>query len=113
MAIKIQGDTVIYDDKVFKVGSGTTAQRPASPALGMIWYNTDIQSFEGYDGTSWGSIGGGATGGGSDEIFYLNGKTVTTNYTVPGTNNAMTTGPITVNDGVSVTVSDGARWVVL
>jgi len=63
MAIKIQGDTVIFDDKVFKFGSGTTAQRPASPALGMVWYNTSLQTFEGYNGTTWGAIGGA----GSDE----------------------------------------------
>jgi hypothetical protein len=64
MAIKIQGDTVIFDDKVFKVGSGTTAQRPASPATGMIWFNTDLNSFEGYDGTAWAPIGGA----GEDEL---------------------------------------------
>lgn len=60
MAIRIQGDTVIFDDKVFKVGSGTTAQRPASPALGMLWFNTDLNSFEGYNGTEWSAVGGGA-----------------------------------------------------
>ena len=53
MAIKIQGDTVIFDDKVFKLGSGTSAQRPVSPGVGMIWYNTEIGSFEGYNGTQW------------------------------------------------------------
>lgn len=58
MAIRIQGDTVIFDDKVFKVGSGTTAQRPATPALGMIWYNTELARFEGYNGLVWGAIGG-------------------------------------------------------
>lgn len=60
MAIRIQGDTVIFDDKVFRVGQGTTAQRPASPQTGMIWFNTDISSFEGYDGVEWAPIGGGA-----------------------------------------------------
>ena len=59
MAIKISGDTVIFDDKVFKVGSGTIAQRPASPSLGMIWFNTEVNSFEGYDGIAWAPIGGG------------------------------------------------------
>ena len=58
MAIKIQGDTVIYDDKVFQVGSGITSARPAVPALGMIWFNTELASFEGYDGTEWTAIGG-------------------------------------------------------
>lgn len=59
MAIRIQGDTVIYDDKVFKVGSGTTAQRPATPVLGMLWFNTELNSFEGYNGTAWAAVGGG------------------------------------------------------
>jgi len=60
MAIKIQGDIVIYDDKVFRLGSGTTLERPASPATGMIWFNTDINSFEGYNGTAWSAVGGGS-----------------------------------------------------
>jgi len=58
MAIKIQGDTVIFDDKVFRLGSGTTLQRPVSPATGMIWFNTTLNSFEGYNGTAWSSVGG-------------------------------------------------------
>lgn len=58
MAIKIQGDTVIYDDKVFKLGTGTTAERPATPAVAMMWFNTDLGAFEGYDGTDWSQVGG-------------------------------------------------------
>lgn len=71
MAIKISGDTVIYDDKVFRVGSGTSSERPASPALGMIWYNTEIGTFEGYNGTIWGSIGGAGADGGFANSVYL------------------------------------------
>ena len=33
-----------------KVPAGTTAERPGSPALGMLRYNTDTGFFEGYDG---------------------------------------------------------------
>lgn len=94
--------------------AGTDAQRDGSPVAGYIRFNTTLGTFEGYDGSAWGAIGGGgATGGGSDEVFIQNDKVVTTNYTIPTDKNAMTTGPITINDGVSVTVSDGARWVVL
>jgi hypothetical protein len=59
MAIKISGDTVIFDDKVFRVGSGTTAQRPQNPEVGMVRFNTDLDSLEGYNGVEWGPIGGG------------------------------------------------------
>lgn len=34
--------------------SGTTAQRPASPATGMMRFNTTTGSVEVYNGTSWG-----------------------------------------------------------
>ena len=57
--------------------------------------------------------GGGATGGGTDKIFVENGQVVTANYTVSATTNAMTTGPIDINSGVTVTVETGARWVVI
>jgi phage protein U/cytoskeletal protein CcmA (bactofilin family) len=32
---------------------GTTAQRPSLPEAGMVRFNTDINQYEGYDGTSW------------------------------------------------------------
>ena len=57
--------------------------------------------------------GAGATGAGGDEVFFQNDQVVTTNYTIPADKNAMTTGPIQIDDGVTVTVSDGARWVVI
>jgi len=93
--------------------AGTTAERDGSPAGGYLRFNTTTSTFEGYNGTVWKAVGGGATGGGSDEIFVENGQNVTTNYTIPSTRNAMSTGPITVDSGVTVTISSGSRWVVL
>lgn len=95
-----------------KLNVGTTAQRPAA-ASGLVRYNTTISKFEGYGATAWGALGGGATGGGADQVFVENGQTVTTSYTLSTGFNAMSTGPITVASGVTVTVPSGARWVVL
>jgi hypothetical protein len=95
-----------------KLPVGTTAQQPTG-ANGKIRFNSDIGKYEGYAGSSWSSLGGGATGGGSDEIFIENGQNVTTSYTIPSTKNAMSTGPITIDAGAVVTVSSGSRWVVL
>ena len=88
---------------------GTTAQRDASPATGQLRFNSTDASFEGYDGTEWGSIGGGA----ADGVFYENEQAVASSYTILATKNAMTAGPITINSGVTVTIETGARWVVL
>jgi hypothetical protein len=40
-----------------KVPTGTVAQRP-TPAQGQIRFNSDDTTFEGYDGTAWGALGG-------------------------------------------------------
>ena len=63
--------------------------------------------------TASGGGGGAATGGGSDEVFFENDQTVTTNYSITASHNAMTAGPITINNGVTVTVPSGVRWVVV
>lgn len=55
----------------------------------------------------------GATGGGSDQIFWENDKTVTTSYTMTTNKNAVTAGPITINNGVTVTIPDGSTWTVV
>ena len=62
---------------------------------------------------SWSGIGGGATGGGTDQIFVENGQTVTTSYVIPAGKNASSVGPITINSGVTVTVLSDSRWVIL
>ena len=91
---------------------GTTAQRPTG-ATGYLRFNTTTSSFEGYNGSAWGSIGGGAAGGGTDAIFYNNGQTVTTDYTIPTNYNAGTFGPISINSGITVTVPSGSTWSIV
>ena len=67
------------------------------------------------DGTdiSWGDAAAGATGAGSDKIFWENGQTVTQNYTITNNQNAMSAGPITINNGVTVTIGDGETWTIV
>lgn len=42
--------------------TGTTAQRDGSPTTGFLRFNSTTTSFEGYNGSEWGSIGGGGSG---------------------------------------------------
>jgi hypothetical protein len=95
------------------IPKGTTAERPVSPVNGEIRYNTTTSQFEGYQGGAWGQLGGGATGGGSDTVFVENTRIVTTNYTIPVGKSAESVGPITINAGITVTISADERWVVL
>jgi len=95
------------------IPAGTTAQRPVSPANGYMRYNTTTSQFEGYQGGAWGQLGGGATGGGGDEVFVENGVTVTADYTLTTGKNAESVGPIIINATKTVTVPSGQRWVIL
>ena len=108
------------DAKVAKTAStgsaalptGTTAQRDGTPTAGYMRYNSTTASFEGY-GSAWGSIGGGATGAGGDAVFMENELIVTTDYTLSTNKSALSVGPVTINSGVSVTITSGYTWVVL
>lgn len=95
-----------------KVPTGSTAQRPA-PVAGMVRFNSSTQTFEGYNGSSWGAIGGGALGSGGNYMFYENDTTVTASYTITTGKNAVSAGPVTVADGVTITIPDGSSWTVV
>lgn len=73
---------------------GTTSQRSGSG----IRYNTTLSRYEGYDinASTWSTIGGGATGGGANQVFYENDQNITASYTIGANKNAMTTGPVTI-----------------
>tara|TARA_B100000424_G_scaffold20890_1_gene14848 strand:- start:8 stop:592 length:585 start_codon:yes stop_codon:yes gene_type:complete len=96
------------------VPSGTTAQRDGSPAVGMFRHNSTLNQFEGYNNGAWGAIGGGAgaTGGGTDEVFFESDQTATTSYTLSSGKHAHTVSP-TINSGVTITVPSGAILVIL
>jgi len=111
IAISSAGQVSLSATNALKLNVGTTAQRPSN-AAGLIRYNSTLGQFEGYT-SAWGGLGGGATGGGSDQVFVENSDDVTTNYTITSGKNAMSVGPITVESGVVVTIPSGSRWVVL
>lgn len=139
------------------LAKGTTAQQPTGVA-GSLRFNTDTNTFEGYNGTAWSAVGGGstlsndtttatnlypifaaATTGtpttvytGNAKLLYkpstgeftssvltagngivVNSQSVATSYTIAAGYSAMSSGPITIASGQTVTVSSGCRWVVL
>jgi hypothetical protein len=66
-----------------------------------------------YYSTVWTQIGGGATGGGNDQVFVENTLVVSVNYELPTGKNASSVGPITINSGIIVTIPSDQRWVIL
>jgi hypothetical protein len=45
--------------------------------------------------------------------IITNSQTISASYTIPSTDNAVSSGPVTVASGQTVTVSSGSRWVIL
>lgn len=99
------------------IPSGTTAERPASPQPGYVRFNTDIDKYEGWDGTTWGPLGADTAITVNEVAATSDGQTVfTIGYTV-GTsyfyfngvllNNA----DITATNGTSVTLASGTGVV--
>jgi len=107
------GDVTMLSTGYVLIPKGTTAERPLVPVAGEIRYNTDYGQYEGYYASGWSQIGGGATGGGGDQVFVENGVTVTTSYTLTTNKNAESVGPITINATKTVTIPSGQRWVIL
>jgi hypothetical protein len=107
------GNVTVTSVGFVKLPVGTTAERDGTPVDGMIRYNSTLGRYEGYANSAWGGLGGGATGGGNDQIFIQNGQTVTTNYTITALHNAGTFGPISIDDGVTVTIPDGSTWSII
>jgi hypothetical protein len=103
------GDGTFSGTGQVKLPAGTTAQRSGSPADGMLRYNTDLDSFEGYVDGIWGGIGGAQAGG----AIMTNKSTASVSYTIASGENGLSVGPITVSSGITITVSSGQRWLVL
>jgi hypothetical protein len=49
----VTGDIIMSGTGFLDVPVGTTAQRPVTPSVGMIRFNTTRSCFEGYNGTGW------------------------------------------------------------
>jgi hypothetical protein len=49
----------------------------------------------------------------SSNGITVNANTIAADYTIAATNNGMSAGPVTVNSGITVTVSSGSTWVVV
>jgi hypothetical protein len=105
-----------------RTGSGAVSTRSVAAGTGIsvtngngvsgnpTIANTGVTSINGLTGSISFS---GATGGGTDQAFFLNDVTIFDNYTIPLNKNAITAGPITVAEGKTVTVQDGSTWTIV
>jgi hypothetical protein len=74
---------------------------------------TQFSGIQFADGTILTSAISGATGGGSDRIFWQNGTTVNNSYTIPANTNAGTFGPVTIASTATITISNNSVWTIV
>ena len=80
-------------NSVFRLPSGTTAQRPTGVSAGTIRYNSSTDNAEIYvadDGSGsagWTEVAGGGPSLGEDSIIRCNGTTIAENITIGPTAN--------------------------
>lgn len=123
---------VIQNPTSYSVSGNTLTISPAignAVAFYVRYLTTTLQSFAPSQGTvgisqlsATGTPSSGtflrgdntwAAAGAQNDIFYENGQTVSTNYTITSTRNAMSAGPVTINTGVTVTIDTGGNWVIV
>lgn len=79
--------------------------------VGDLWIDSTASAsplLKTYNGTSWVQLGS------SDDVFVrLNTQTILSNYTMPVGYNGVTAGPITIANGVTVTIPDGCSWSIV
>lgn len=109
---KLDADAAWSTTASIKLPVGNTAQR-GTAASGRIRFNNELNQFEGYNGTAWGAIGAGATGGAGNYVFFENDINITQSYSITTGKNAMTAGPVSINEDVDVTVPDGSVWTIV
>lgn len=90
-------DTVLSSSTGSKISftSGTKDVFCTYPANQSIYYNDSTKV----------AVTGGA--------IWENTNTIASSYTISTNTNAMSTGTVTINSGVTVTVPTGSRWVIV
>lgn len=108
-------DNAIDSDTI--LNSSITSAKIANNAVGITQLNVadgtvnQVLTTDGAGTLSFSTAG--AQGGDSDQVFWENDQIVRSSYSITAGQNAMTVGPVTIQDGATVTVPDSSRWVVI
>lgn len=111
-------------NSVLRIPAGTTAQRPTGVSVGTLRFNTSLDSAEIYkadDGTGsagWANVAGGGPALGENSVIRTNQTTISENITIGTTAgaefaNGMSSGPITIANGYTITIESTGSWSVV
>ena len=95
--------------------SAVTTDKIATGAVTAVKLGGDIQLTPPDGSITTAKIASGAvtTDKLAKEPIYLNGQTISANYSIPSSYNGLSAGPITIASGVTVTVPSGSSWSIV
>jgi microcystin-dependent protein len=94
------------------IPAGTDAQRPTG-VDGYFRYNNQQNVFEGYTPNGWGQVGGGQMyGSAAVKAIFYNAQSIAEDLTVKTGENGGSFGPVTINNGFTVTVEADSVWTI-
>lgn len=126
-AAVIDSLTFLDGESILRLPLGNTANRPGSPSLGTIRFNTDTNNNAGAaevyvanDGTGnpgWVAVGSGGASLGKGGVVRSNLPYIDENITIDPAldekfTNAFTRGPLEIRNGYTVTVNGDADWLL-
>lgn len=91
--------------------TGTTAQRPPSPAPGQLRYNTSLSTLEVFTGSAWSSVGSSQVFPVDQTFTAIAGQTTFSLTYTPGTIQVFKNGSL-LDMGVDVTASNGSAVII-
>lgn len=106
-------ETYAFTDTSGNIGIGTDIPTDAANASNTKILSVGIVTANEYygDGSNLVEVES-ARGNNGDNVFYENDIEVTADYTITTGRNASSTGPISINDGVTVTIPEDSVWVI-
>jgi hypothetical protein len=91
--------------------SWTNSTRPADASAGETGFNTTTNLLETYSGNS--AIGWVSASTVANGAIAQNVQVVTGNYTMTANSSGSSAGPMSLANGVTVTLPSGSRWVIV
>ena len=108
-------DITVTDDltTISNPGQGDLAYHTEEARMYIYYEDADSKQWVDASPANQGGGNGTTKGGGGDLVFQENTMVCTNDYTITSDMSALSAGPITINDGVIITVPDNQSWVIL
>ena len=105
---KIGADVIVAEDLA---NNAITTAEITDGAITQAKINSSVVLGAGYYIANDGSVNGNANG--RDNLFRVNLAATTGNVTIPAANNASVTGPLTIANGTTLTITSTGRLAII